>query len=375
MKKSLLALAALSAFATAAQAQSSVSVYGVLSAGYGSTEFKDTVGTPASVKVKTSGAEGQQAGSRLGFRGTEDLGGGMKAGFVYELGADLDTGLATNRLGYLDLSGSFGTVRAGRVDGLVRQIYNTYTAHGNSGFQAGNLAASITGAGTATTGIEALGYTAAQAADVLAMQYAGATGRISNTIGYNSPTMGGFGVQVQWGQVESDTSATANKLVTQDTQNIGLTYAAGKFAAQVAQEKSTSKTEAATSVKTEFTTNAIGASYDFGVAKAFATYIEREREVSGTARNTEVEDLTVGVSVPVGSKVVLVASYSDGDLKNSQLSADSTGSLDLSAYQLQANYLLSKRTKAYVMYGESEIKGSNGKIALDGYVVGVQHSF
>jgi predicted porin len=165
-------------------------------------------------------------------------------------------------------------------------------------------------------------------------------------------------------------SITANKAVAQDTTNVGLSYNAGKFSAMIAQDKTSGKTEGTTSVETEFTTNTAGASYDFGVAKAFLAYTDRERTISNVTGKDKLKDTTAGVSVPLG-KTVLVASYSDGQLE----AAGVTQKADIKGYQLQANYLFSKRTKAYVMYGESKVEGSGFKDQIDGYVVGVQHSF
>lgn len=381
MKKSLIALAALSAFATGAQAQSSVEIYGILSGGYSSTEAEFTAanGAARSIESKTSGAQGQQSGNRIGLRGTEDLGGGLKAGFVYEAGANLNNAFTSNaagtdtatRLGYVQLeSQSLGTIRTGRVDGLARQVQNSYTAHGNSGFAPGNIAASYGAIGTAVT---SLGGDAGFSALMTAAGWGQAGGRISNTIEYITPTFSGFSAQVQLGKVESDDSATANKTKTQDTQNFGFKYNQGALSVQVAQEKSEVATEAVLPVTGEIKTNTLGASYDFGVAKAFLAYTDRELKASaGTlAGKIDIKDTTVGVSVPVGAKVVLVASYSDGDVKiqNDPITTDVSG------YQLQANYLFSKRTKAYLMYGETKAKDVDGKIKLNGYVAGIQHSF
>ena len=382
MKKSLIALAALATVATGAQAQSSVEIYGILSAGVSSIETKVSEAGSADFtrKIKSTGTEGAQSGSRLGFRGTEDLGGGTKAGFVLELGADLDSGVGTGaanttRLGYVQLeSAQLGTVRAGRVDSLSRTVQNTYTAHGNSGFAPGNIAASYGYLGSATTGVNSNDTAQAWYSDMGWGQGTTAPGslggRVSNSIGYISPTIGGFALQAQFGKVESDKSNVANKLVTQDTANYGISYNLGKLSAMIAQEKSSGKTEASPTIKTEYKTTTAGASYDFGVAKAFVAYTDREREVTNVVAKDEVKDTTVGVSVPLGN-YVLVASYSDGEAK----SAGDAQKADVKGYQLQANYLFSKRTKAYVMYGESKVSGTGWKDQIDGYVVGVQHSF
>ena len=86
MKKSLFALAAVGAFAGAAQAQSSVTVYGILDVGY--TGGNARVSTPAGgVQKETVNriSNSMESGSRVGFRGNEDLGGGTSAQFVFEL--------------------------------------------------------------------------------------------------------------------------------------------------------------------------------------------------------------------------------------------------------------------------------------------------
>jgi len=93
MKKSVFALAAMTAAAGAAQAQSSVSVYGIIDAGYKSVEsdtVKVTSNVPAIISTKVTGITGQgsESTSRFGFRGTEDIGGGLKANFVFEVGMD-----------------------------------------------------------------------------------------------------------------------------------------------------------------------------------------------------------------------------------------------------------------------------------------------
>eukprot|EP01036_Dinobryon_divergens_P006113 gene6113-8108_t len=89
MKKSLIALAAVAAV-SAASAQSSVTLYGLVDIGYGSHSTTTRDGTGV---IKSGGImDGANAGSRIGFRGTEDLGGGLKANFVVEQGISPTTG-------------------------------------------------------------------------------------------------------------------------------------------------------------------------------------------------------------------------------------------------------------------------------------------
>jgi predicted porin len=370
MKKSLIALAALSAFATAAQAQSSVTVYGVLSTGIASVETTSS-GGEGSIKKKASsfGNQANQAGNRLGFRGTEDLGGGLTAGFVYELTLDMNAGLSDgttdNRLGFVQLSDkSLGTLRAGRVTSLTKDIYDTFNAHLGASFAPGNQTAAIPamlayGLDTdASLGIE----------DVIS--YGGQ--RISNTVGYISPSFNGLTFKAQFGQDKTEDNGSETASLTDATiKNFGLDYAAGKFAFAIARDVAEIETRAEVSdvaSTAKRTTDMAGATYDFGVAKAFLSYSDVKWTVTGQADSLNLDDMTVGVRVPMG-KVELAASYSDGKIKSGADKVDTNG------YQLHANYNLSKRTRVFAMYGDSEMKFADGKLTLDGYAVGVQHSF
>ena len=113
MKKSLLALAALGTFADAAQAQSSVTLYGVVDAGF---IYNNNSGGQ---KLYSTSA-GNVQGDRWGLRGTEDLGGGLKALFVLENGFNVYSGKLGQggdefgRQAYVGLSSQFGTVTLGR---------------------------------------------------------------------------------------------------------------------------------------------------------------------------------------------------------------------------------------------------------------------
>src|SRR5689334_23758725 len=120
MKKSLLALAVLGAFAGAASAQSSVTLFGIVDVNVGQVKNETPTTSTKITRMSTDGINS----SRLGFRGVEDLGGGMKAGFWLEAGLAPDTGaqggsngistVTFNRRSTVSLMGNFGEVRLGR---------------------------------------------------------------------------------------------------------------------------------------------------------------------------------------------------------------------------------------------------------------------
>jgi len=119
MKKSLLALAVLGSFAAAAQAQTSVTIYGIVDMG---VFYQNKAGAHNNSLFSVN--SGEMSGSRLGFKGSEDLGGGLKANFVLEMGfnanngsgAQQDAGSTTffGRTSTVGLSGGFGSVNIGR---------------------------------------------------------------------------------------------------------------------------------------------------------------------------------------------------------------------------------------------------------------------
>nr|WP_308302964.1 porin [Cupriavidus pauculus] len=115
MKIKLAAAAAIAMFATGAQAQSSVTLYGV--ADVGVEYLNRTAGDHSNVRMQPG--NGLTTGSWWGMRGTEDLGGGLKGVLVLESGFNLDTGASTdsrlfNRQAFIGLQGRYGALTLGR---------------------------------------------------------------------------------------------------------------------------------------------------------------------------------------------------------------------------------------------------------------------
>ena len=338
MKKSLLALAVLGAFAGAASAQSSVTIYGIVDAGIVAES-----GNPAgSVTKLTSGVS---AGSRLGFRGTEDLGGGMAAIFALETGILIDTGangqgqvfanqngLVFGRQDYVGLTGGFGSVTAGRQ-------YNPYF------LTVGTV--DPFGAGYAGTSGNLMSPT-------------GSNGRTNNSIQYSTPTMGGFSgaLMYAFGEVVGDNSL--GRVI-----NGAVAYANGPVWVRLAyQNQNTTPTDSSK--------NAILAgSYDFGPAKLQAAYATAKGPGStsipqqvvgfnaGTGKpftavpataSTDARDFLIGVTVPFGANKVM-ASYIRRDDRT-------TFNQDANAIAVGYDYSLSKRTTLYAAY--ARISNKNG---------------
>ncbi|MGI4847296.1 MAG: porin, partial [Janthinobacterium lividum] len=170
MKKSLLALAALATIAAAgsAFAQTNVTIYGVVDAGlvkdiHGGTNAAASAANPFPASTPNASNRldsGLQNGSRLGFRGTEALGGGLSAIFNLEAGFNVDTGTSAQggalfgRQAWVGLQGDFGTVKLGRQQTVVYQNSGTFDPFGDT--LAGDSARLINYAGSRTN--NTIGY-------------------------------------------------------------------------------------------------------------------------------------------------------------------------------------------------------------------------
>jgi predicted porin len=358
MKKSLLALAVLGAFAGAASAQSSVTIYGIVDA---SVAHIDNGGN--SINRLDSG---QNAGSRIGFKGVEDLGNGLKASFVLENGFNLDTGsngnnnnggsapastdsTAFSRLAYVGLEGGFGAVRLGRQNSQLKTALAQIDPFETSGLATGiNLFGAANGIGSLQE-------------------------RVSNQITYTTPTLSGFSAQAGYafGETAGDTSANSS-------WGAQLGYANGPLNVQFAynnQDLSASADNQTSETKTAL----IGATYDFGVVKLHGAYGQKKRD-GETVADLKVKTALVGVTVPFGANKIR-AEY----IRNN----DDRTNFDNNVVALGYSYALSKRTQFYATYARVDndrlssvgftsptpaptvVPGEN----TSGFAVGIQHNF
>ena len=348
MKKTLLALATLTAFAGAASAQSSVTLFGVVDAAYGKVSISGTGGRSVT-GISNSGLNS----SRLGFRGVEDIGGGMRAGFWIEGALSNDdgnaAGLTFQRRSTVSLMGNFGEVRLGRD--YTPSFWNTtiYDPFGTNGVGTANTFSLISAAGI-TTNVAAV--------------------RSNNTIGYFLPGgLGGFTGQVQYGFGEVASNAVNRGQGNYFGFRVG--YGAGPLAVNYAYGN-VKGVSGATNVKS----NNIGVSYDFGAVKPMFFW---GNEKAGTGAKVSAWEL--GAVAPMGSGE-LRAAYSKYDVANS--------ANDWNKFAIGYGYNLSKRTQLYTTYARVSNKGvqnrtvsNNGLSAgagvagagSNGYEFGIRHSF
>ena len=144
MKRLLIAAACLGTYAVAAEAQSNITVYGIVD-----TSVRYTTNQNAAGKGKLEETDGMLSGSRLGFKGNESLGGGLSANFTLEAGFNPDTGVSGQggrlfgRQSTVGLSGAFGNIILGRKYTVAHEMMTSYDAfffanQAIVGYQGGN---------------------------------------------------------------------------------------------------------------------------------------------------------------------------------------------------------------------------------------------
>ena len=467
MKKSLVALAVLAA--TGAYAQSSVTLYGIVEAttdiGYNRKVESTTItngftaaGVPAAtspsfaapqyrnatdtapgniltfgtavpsgsvvlrneqknnMRIQDGSSQGTGS-SRVGFRGTEDLGGGLKANFLLEMGLRIDDGCTTlggivgpfgtapaaaganavacnnggnseesggstfGRNAWGGLSGGFGEVRLGR------QVLGSFGVQGNSWAAGSSNGLYDAGAGTAP----AMGGV-----------------RFSNGIRYLSPDFGGFRGSLMLSAPETggDTSTSSTTTATGGTAVVNTTSAGRRTGVDLALEygngpayigfgyniRDTGNTASGALASTNLVNSAspgkitaytLGGSYDLGVVKPFINYTRQNTQsnrtdslVTGvpatsnsvaTSGDATTRALSIGLRAPVGAFTV-IAGYGRAITSGSasSLVTQSTGNTAYSArneqrqtaYQLGAQYALSKRTLVEANYGQNRLENN-----------------
>jgi predicted porin len=391
MKKTLLAVAAIGAFASAAQAQSSVTVYGIMDASYTATENATTSTAGAKTTVKgrnTVNGDGALSTSRIGFRGVEDLGGGKKAEFMLEYdlvnigngGNGNDTAVSEAapttatvasgfgvRQSWVGISdATLGALRFGRQEESIHAVIAANSAGG-----ANNIAGTIYSKGSAGPSPN---DASVRPHDVY----------VNQAITYISPKVSGFQAQIQTSQ--NAYSATETTRLTGANETGGSITFDGVKNLQVAYGVAQLGFDT-TTASTKTFRQSLGANYDFGVAQVFALAAQNKVDnKSGAVNLSDTKTYELGVKAPVTATIGVWASMFTGNrnsgtngttMANSQTAAASHA--DMGGFQLGTTYAFSKRTTAYAIYGQQNIKGKDAaataKVESTGYALGLRHTF
>lgn len=335
MKKSFLALAILSASAGAVQAQSNVTVYGSFDAGVRNQNNQDRSGHSRT----TMNSAGTYNSNRIGFKGIEQLGGGMNAHFTLETGfltgsgAQGDSSRFFNRSAFVGLGGEWGTVDLGRQFTVA---YKTVGAYDPFNFKYTNivpLAQASVSAGVRNDN------------DI---QYTGTFGPLTARAEY------ALGEQIGGG---GKGGASA----------VGATYASGPFSVGAAYTKRKPNIGTATAPDFQDNTNyTVGGAYTFGPARIAAGYAREKQSVAARGDVTQ-KNAWIGGSYDLSKALGLSIGYYDTKAENFGTTGAS-GKRQLLI--VGATYALSKRTNFYAdidytkykngLVGASSLAGLSG---------------
>jgi len=412
MKKTLLAAAIAVGFAGAAGAQTSVTLYGVVDGGFGYTQFKDKnlpmtsarasalatriEGRPMLVTMlsdkvtRTGGYGGNQQGPRWGLRGSEDLGGGLRALFQLENGFDLFTGThgqggrMFGRQAWLALQGdSWGTIKYGRGLNFASQYVAGVAGVYDDAFGEGHIGATFTSTGTV---------------------------RYDNLVSYETPSFAGFQFGLGY-SFQNDGPQPWDIRGVDDTDQTAFTtalrYTNGPLAVAASYDV-LSKRDNVTGDKAAKSW-VLGASYDFDVVRlhvgfgqdkdgvisgrgpGMPTGFEATDAITGetdvyspyfsqsghTGLGYKTNNYAVGVAIPAGagSEVSLnwqSARLGSGDYKD--LVTLTGGKRSQNLYTVVYTYDLSKRTNLYA-FGTYGTGYAFNDVNVTQAVVGLRHRF
>jgi len=422
MKKSLLAVAAMGAFASAAQAQSSVTVYGVLDFGYvGANTRVANQGTATATSVSTTGAvvnsnysgftDGAQSTSRLGFKGTEDLGGGLSAFFTVETAITPDlqnaissstgtanrqtfAGLKKNGIGQFAFGTQYTTIHnavAATDPGMQNNmmgnvIYDKFSGIGANQGNAAGSTAQATGSNVGTYNLSGMQNNTSY------------TVRANNMLSVNSDTFAGFQANAMYIMSTTNTNQTAASTGTTGYTGggtshtgwgLGANYTWHKLFVTANYQNFTDKAAYTVNSANNYVTGApvmngwggtsvqgtntrdnqqyYAATYDFGILKAYIQYVNRKSMdvnnsnmyVARTAQQIGVRSFitpTIEAWANTGTGKYTVSASGNG---NSFVSAPAgiwasgaSNAATFGGFQLGSNYWLSKLTNLYAIYGQ-----------------------
>lgn len=340
MKKTLFALAALSLIGANAQAQTNVTIYGIVDAG---VTYTSKVGPNNGSRLSLD--SGDTSASRIGFKGTEDLGNGLKAIIQLENGFNVDNGAfaAANTLfdrkAVVGLTGAFGTVTVGRQTDFLEDIGGKYTSvqtFGGNGIKGGHFNNLDRVAGM----------------------------RANNSIRYDSLNYVGFTGSLFYGFGE-----VAGQLSAGQSFGIGGNYANGPFGVGIGyfQSKLAVGALPAKPGYTDLKTFTLGSSYQLGQAKLYGAWSQVKQPLVSSVATVGLVNITsaseaniidLGVDYALSPSVHLLGSviHDRADIRR-----QTVGSTKVSTTQLNlgVDYFVSKRTDFYGFYTKQRANGAN----------------
>jgi len=370
MKKNLLAAALAVGFASAAFAQTSVTLYGVVDGGLGYTQFKDK--NAARTAKRTGGYGGNHTGNQWGLIGSEDLGNGLQAFFQLENGFDLFTGESERLFGVAKLglsSDSWGSVSFGRRPNIADAWVPGVISPLGADFAEGSITSTFTSA--------AVGY--------------------NNMFTYETPLFSGFQLGLGY-SFHTDAAQPWDRTGLPDEDRTALS-AAARYAngplEMVASYDIVNKVESEPTETADVKAWILGASYDFDVVKLHVGVGQHRNGVLGgrtgaveaglvgvvgqegfVSSSYKTNNYALGVGVPLDSSWLAFswqsARLGSGAYKNERVAAGGKSSQTL--YSVVYGYDLSKRTNLYA-FGTYGTGYAFNNVGVTQAIVGLRHQF
>jgi len=390
MKKTLLAAALLAGFAGAAQAETSVTLYGIVDIGVGYQQIKGLSGSGSDKASKFGLANGVQNGSRWGLRGSEDLGDGLRAVFTLESGFSSADGQSAQgsrlfgRQATLGLaSNSWGQLDFGRQTNVASKFFGSIDPFAE-GFNMANIGTAFSSANTT---------------------------RYDNLVLYQTPVFGGFQAGAGYSFNIDDSNATQTGFQTDANQRgitTGLRYVNGPINVAAAYDQINRSSRlgdsAANGTGDRIRSWLVGGTYDFEVVKLALVYGQTRDgwiqassitgPFSGSSLNAgqtlpgnlstniyrdglKVSSYLVGLSAPIGGATSIFGSWQRLDPNNDKyyVAADNGNDKTTNVYSIGATYDLSKRTNLYAVASYAQDYAFVDGLKSTMGIVGIRHRF
>ena len=333
MKKHLIAAAVAAAVAVPAAAQ--VTVTGAIEAGLTSKDIR-ALGSSTDATRQSGITSGHVTTPQITFRGTEDLGGGMRASFFIQEEFETGTGStettnSTTSLSqtYVSLAGGFGEVSVGRMNHATRDVGGVYRFFGDIGRLNGNM---------------------------------NSNNNLTNTIQYVSPRFADIQVSVGFSDAgKAAVSGAATGINTSALATAGVTAKVGMVNLALAREEEKLVGTAAAALRAKSELNTLGMNADMGFARIGLVYAEQDHSTAAGANGGERSALGLHAAIPAGKGVTVGGSFTTYEV--SPAAGGAKPKADILA--VAARYDFSKRTGLFASYQQVKNSGAENALAAD----------
>ena len=379
MQKKLIALA-IAGLSGAAFAQTNVTIYGVADGTFDVIKTNNALGNPSNTRVTSNG-------SHLGFRGTENLGNGMKAIFQFETEVNFDNNasLGLNRDSFVGLAGNFGQVTLGTQTGPTNALGGRLDVNSGDTIMSNTALLGKLGGAFATVGAKGTQFASGSTFDT----------RFKNSVAYVSPSFSGLQATAMYVANENK-DETAGAKINSSAYDLGVNYENGPVFVGATYARISEKNDLGTAFVPSFGTNTtakefrIGGMYDFGMATIRALYARTKGDGSAFSAKQNVWGIGGTYNVTTNGKLV-AQYYKAADLDASIGPDDNTGA---KFYTIGYEHSLSKRTMlkagyAYLKndsatatngaggydFGYNSVGVAGDNVKVSGFQFGMRHAF